>query len=41
MKTGNTDPARPGAAHVTVPQWSPVMKTGNTAFIPSDSDRRS
>ena len=34
MKTGNTRPSssRPTSEHV--PQWSPAMKTGNTAGGP-------
>ena len=31
MKTGNTPPPRRSShEHSTTPQWSPVMKTGNT-----------
>ena len=30
MKTGNTPAATDAPAHTAYPQWSPVMKTGNT-----------
>ena len=30
MKTGNTRVPLPTVVSPTVPQWSPVMKTGNT-----------
>ena len=34
MKTGNTDRAGTGPALNEMPQWSPVMKTGNTRDRP-------
>ena len=30
MKTGNTDMLIDALMRITEPQWSPVMKTGNT-----------
>ena len=30
MKTGNTSAPADNVAHSATPQWSPVMKTGNT-----------
>ena len=33
MKTGNTIPGRVSWATRILPQWSPVMKTGNTARL--------
>ena len=30
MKTGNTYIVHPSSQHTNKPQWSPVMKTGNT-----------
>ena len=38
MKTGNTRQGQPAPMHAEQPQWSPVMKTGNTAPL---VDRRS
>ena len=34
MKTGNTSPTPPTGSTAPSPQWSPVMKTGNTASRP-------
>ena len=34
MKTGNTDGPILHASMLDVPQWSPVMKTGNTQAPP-------
>ena len=33
MKTGNTGVVDAGLVASAVPQWSPVMKTGNTSFL--------
>ena len=33
MKTGNTYSAHTYPSAAVMPQWSPVMKTGNTTFI--------
>lgn len=33
MKTGNTKSDEDDPARIYMPQWSPVMKTGNTARL--------
>ena len=33
MKTGNTLSESPWSASCATPQWSPVMKTGNTRSL--------
>ena len=37
MKTGNTTLWVPPDLRLTAPQWSPVMKTGNTRVIAQPS----
>ena len=34
MKTGNTSIDSLGTLKSSLPQWSPVMKTGNTGTVP-------
>ena len=34
MKTGNTPDFKCEVSKIEVPQWSPVMKTGNTRSAP-------
>ena len=34
MKTGNTTDPETGDETIEPPQWSPVMKTGNTKLTP-------
>ena len=38
MKTGNTTHQEQGEKRSTTPQWSPVMKTGNTGDARTTAD---
>ena len=40
MKTGNTVASQLANDGWNVPQWSPVMKTGNTGRLPRQQHRR-